>query len=207
MRIRMGHRYFEAKRPGSAEIDDQLNFGGLLNRQIGWLRALEELAEPRGGAGGRGWQYGMSARASGHFGRFRNAFKALGPCSWPASPTVVGPLDVVPRQIQARKASARVVSGASPLCVLPWPVRLGPARHLVPHSWASEHICWPMKVLPAVFAVQWIADRWWILAPPSHPHDRAPYCCPVEAHYRLKEYKRRETEERIGTVWPDRSHD
>jgi hypothetical protein len=34
----------EPERSGSLEIDDQFNFGGLLNQQIGWFLALENPA-------------------------------------------------------------------------------------------------------------------------------------------------------------------
>ena len=37
-------RHGEAERLGGLEVDDQLDFRGLLDRQIGWLLALENPA-------------------------------------------------------------------------------------------------------------------------------------------------------------------
>jgi hypothetical protein len=37
-------RHGEAERPGGLEVDDQLDLGGLLNRQVGGLLALENPA-------------------------------------------------------------------------------------------------------------------------------------------------------------------
>ena len=36
-----GHRHVEAERLRGLQIQEAFNFGGLLNRQIGWLVALE----------------------------------------------------------------------------------------------------------------------------------------------------------------------
>src|SRR5215510_12615715 len=43
-------RQVEAERLRSLEIDDQLVLGGLLNRQVGGLGALEDLVDVGGGA-------------------------------------------------------------------------------------------------------------------------------------------------------------
>jgi hypothetical protein len=43
-------RHGEAESPRGFQIDDKLEFGRLLDRQVGWLRTLENLVGKYGGA-------------------------------------------------------------------------------------------------------------------------------------------------------------
>src|SRR5690348_13221696 len=46
---KQGGWHFEAERLGNLEVDDQFELGGLLDRQVGGLYALEDLIDEAGG--------------------------------------------------------------------------------------------------------------------------------------------------------------